>query len=110
MGPKVELKHLICHKQGPTLEYVYVTVVFSLQTHHVRFKVKEYKQIKYVLWAAKVGRWSKGQNKLGVPQRTFKLKKDLKIPYVSHFICLLIVTCTLHAKSKFFKKMYACCR
>ena len=102
MGHKVELKHLICHKQGPTLEYVYVTVVFSLQTHHVRFKVKEYKQIKYVLWAAKVGRWSKGRNKFGVPQRTFKLKKDLKIPYVSHFICLLIVTGTLHAKPKFF--------
>ena len=30
--------------------------------------------------------------------RTLKLKKDLKIPYVSHFICLLIIICTLHAK------------
>ena len=27
-----------------------------------------------------------------------KFKKDLKIPYVSHSICLLIIVCTLHAK------------
>ena len=29
-------------------------------------------------------RWSKGQNKSGLLQRTLELKKDIKIPYVSH--------------------------
>ena len=52
--------------------------------------------------------WSnlKYLNKFWVQQRTLQLKKDLKIPYVSHFICLLIIICTLHAKF-YTQKMHA---
>ena len=44
--------------------------------------------------------WSnlKYLNKSGVHQRTLKLEKDLEIPYVSHFISLLIIICTLYSK------------
>ena len=54
--------------------------------------------------------WSnlKYLNRFWVQKRTLKIKKDLKIPYVSHFICLLIIICTLNAKIQKKKKMYAC--
>ena len=55
MEPKIQLK-------GPSLENTY-TPLLSAQSHHVRFKIKEYKQIRYVVWAVAVGRWSKGQKK-----------------------------------------------
>ena len=58
----------------------------------------------YLLWAATVGRWSKGQIKLCLQYSKGLLnqKKDLKILYVLYFICLLIIICTLNAKC--FKK------
>ena len=42
----------------------------------------------------------------GYGKGLLNFKKKLKIPYVSHFICLLIVICVLLAKLK--KKMHAC--
>ena len=58
MEPKIQLN-------GPSLENTY-TSLLSAQSHHVRFKVKEYKQIRHVVWAAAVDRWSKRQKKIGV--------------------------------------------
>ena len=56
VGPKIELK-LICHKKTPSLENMDTSLLSAYcatSSCHVRFKVKEYKQIRYVLWAATV--------------------------------------------------------
>ena len=55
-----------------------------------------------------LGRWSKGQNKFGLvySKKALKLKKDLKIRCISHFICLLIIICALH--TKVLLKMHSC--
>ena len=65
MGSKIGLKYLISHKHGPYLGNMYTSLCLLIisKSHYVRFKVKEYEQIRYVLWAAIVGRWSKGQIK-----------------------------------------------
>ena len=122
VGPKIELK-LICHKKTPSLENMDTSLLSAYcatSSCPVRFKVKEYKQIRYVLWAATgYGQMVKGTKQrkcetYGIfksffnlrvlllyskySKRTLKLKKDLKVPYVSHFICVLIIIYTLHAK------------
>ena len=39
-------------------------------------------------------------------KKALKLKKDLKIRCIPHFICLLIIICTLHAEVLL--KMHSC--
>ena len=39
----------------PSLENMYTSLLIA-QPYHVIFKVKEYKQIRYLLWAATIGR------------------------------------------------------
>ena len=54
VGPKIELK-LICHKKTLSLENMDTSLLSAYcatSSCHVRFKVKEYKQIRYVFWAA----------------------------------------------------------
>ena len=72
------------------------------QPHHVRFKVKEYEQIRYAFWAVTVCRWSKGANKLGVTTvKDSLIKKRCSICSAFHWSTYFII-CKLH--ENFFKK------
>ena len=51
MGLRIELTYLICHKQGPSLENMY--------------KVKEYKQMRYILWEETVADGQRDKTNLG---------------------------------------------